>query len=130
MPKTFVCCNEQSIKETYYIYKGHRTELQLNNQFYNETMNPKTKIILILLAATLIFIFGCSETRDNSDLTIELSKNQTYEYKSVSGDEESARIKTQAKHFEISEIVRNSSTNFIAVLMCTPKNVHYVKPLI
>lgn len=79
-----------------------------------------TKTTAILLATTLLFILGCSETIDDSDLTVELSKNQTYEYKSVSGDEESARIKTQAKHFEISEIVRNSNTNFIAVYSYKP----------
>ena len=51
---------------------------------------------------------------------IELSKNQICEYFCVGG-EDGATIKTQAKHFEISEINRNSETGYAAIYRYKPK---------
>lgn len=90
-----------------------------------------TKISLtILIITTLLFTFGCSdsptETPDSvikitdSDLSIELAKNQICEYFCVGG-EDGVTIKTQAKHFVISKINRNSETGYAAIYRYKPK---------
>jgi len=97
-------------------------------------MTPKTKIAQILLTATLLFTFSCSDSITetpvsivqiaDSDLTVELSKNEICTYL-CTGGEDGAIIKTQAKHSEISEITRNSETNYSAIYSYKAK-VNYV----
>lgn len=95
-------------------------------------MNPKPiKISLsILFAITLLFTYSCSDSPTetpesviritDSDLTVELTKNQICEYM-ASGGEDGATIKTQAKHFEISEINRGTETGYSAIYRYKPK---------
>jgi len=62
--------------------------------------------------------FESPEINPNKDnlILIELRNPDTYEYKTgISGDEEGALIKKQAKHYEVSEIVRDSTTQWEAV---------------
>ena len=92
----------------------------------------KTKISLtILILATLLIIFGCNDDSinqstesiikiNNTEKTIELSDNQICEYIATRG-EDGATIKTQAKHFEISEINRNSETGYAAIYRYKPE---------
>ncbi|MBU0473816.1 MAG: hypothetical protein KKF62_06590 [Bacteroidetes bacterium] len=97
-------------------------------------MHSKSKITHILLAATLLFTFGCGDLVTetpvsvvqitDSDLTVELSKNQICTYL-CTGGEDGAIIKTQAEHFEVSEIKRNSNTDYNAIYSYKPK-VNYV----
>ena len=77
-----------------------------------------------------MFVFGCgylvTETPvsvvqiTDSDLTIELSKNEICTYV-CTGGEDGAIIKTQAAHFEVSEINRNSNTGYSAIYSYKPK---------
>ena len=47
---------------------------------------------------------------------MELNQTEIYKYKTgISGDEEGASIKQQAQHYQVSEIVRDSTTNWEAV---------------
>lgn len=100
-------------------------------------MKTKTTISFLLLFA-LIFTFGCSdsptETPDSvikitdSDLSVELSKNEICEYICTTG-EEGATIKTQAKNFKISEINRNFETGYSAIYRYKPKTNYVAKIL-
>ena len=81
------------------------------------------KIIIPIFIIIFIFHFvGCNDDTSSEGLTVELKNNETFKYPTVSGDEEGAIIKTQAKHFEISEIKRNSETKFVAVYIYKPKS--------
>ena len=56
-----------------------------------------------------------NQSQDNI-ISVELNQAETYEYKTgISGDEEGASIKKQAQHYEVSEIVRDSTTQWEAV---------------
>jgi hypothetical protein len=89
----------------------------------------------IFILASIIFTFqfiSCSDDKSNSEfpsreLTVDLKNSDTYTYPTVGGDEEGAEIIVQAKHYEISEIVRNSETNYVAVYTYKPKS-DYVGP--
>ncbi|MCA9730623.1 MAG: hypothetical protein H6696_16660 [Deferribacteres bacterium] len=77
------------------------------------------KVIKYLLPILLIcFFMACEISTEPEiyDVDATIKTSEIYEYHTgISGDEEGAAIKTQAKNFEISEILRNASTNFEAV---------------
>jgi hypothetical protein len=84
---------------------------------------PGGKIIIL----SILMLIGCISCKDSSIITdevsidIQLSKNQSYEYNPlIGGDEDGLSISTQAIHFDISEIVRDSSTNYMAIYRYKP----------
>ena len=84
------------------------------------------QIIFIICFSTIIQLYSCKDNNSVSpisedDINVSLKNYETYEYPTVSGDEEGAIIKTQAKHFEISEIKRNAGTNYVAVYIYKSK---------
>ena len=59
---------------------------------------------------------------------VVLKNTEVYSYDfHISGDEEGANIKTQATHYEISKLVRDSSTNWSVVYTYKPE-AGYVGP--
>ncbi len=74
----------------------------------------------------LLAIWHCDKT-ENTDLyrgeIIQLKNSEEYihDFK-ISGDEEGAVIKVQAKHFLISEISRNENTNWSVVYTYQPES--------
>ena len=47
---------------------------------------------------------------------MELKQSEAYEYKTgISGDEEGILIKKQAQYYQVSEIIRDSTTNWEAM---------------
>ena len=84
----------------------------------------KTLIIPILSLVTFLY-FSCSEDDTkvkNDELTVTISNAELYEYDfKISGDEEGATILTQAKHFQVSEIIRDVSTNWSVVYQYKPQ---------
>ena len=87
-------------------------------------MGAKTKLFIILFS--LIFAWGCEKeeiilTNDPIVITLESGEEYTYDFK-ISGDEEGATIISQAKHAEISEIIRNESTNWSVVYRYIPQS--------
>lgn len=88
----------------------------------------KQKLLVVLLPVVFIF-YGCKDDSSitqfsnsgNSGNIVEIRNFETYKYPTVSGDEEGATIKVQAKHYDISEIRRNSETNYVAVYTYKPK---------
>jgi hypothetical protein len=82
---------------------------------------------LKLILASMLIIASCISCEDSSIITdedsidIQLSMNQNYEYNTlIGGDEEGASISIQAKHFEMSEILRDSTTNYMAIYRYKP----------
>ena len=83
----------------------------------------KSSSSLIMFA--LIATMSCDNTTDPNlstrYLTASISSSETYEYRTgISGDEDGAAIKVQARHFVTSEIARNAATNWEAVYIYEP----------
>jgi hypothetical protein len=57
---------------------------------------------------------GCQNSPDTQVVDVALKNTELCEYPAVGGDEEGARIFTQAAHFSVSEIRRNTATGFVA----------------
>ncbi|MEM9325866.1 MAG: hypothetical protein AAGA85_09425 [Bacteroidota bacterium] len=81
----------------------------------------KHHYLLTLLVPLLVI--SCNDEPQVAQLTfpVELQKNERYTYNTeIGGDEEGVSIVTQANHFEISEIIRDQSTGFVAVYEYQP----------
>jgi hypothetical protein len=88
----------------------------MNKQFISKYFSAIAKIVIPIIAIIFVYQFtGCKDEVSSEEDTVELKSSETYKYPTVSGDEESVTIKTQAKHFDVSEIKRNSDTNYTAV---------------
>lgn len=86
----------------------------------------KVNFIFIVIVF-LLFSFGCQNTTDpNIKEEIEnvsVSSSEVFEYKTgISGDEEIATIEEQPKNYEVSTIVRDSTTNWEAVYQYKPES--------
>jgi hypothetical protein len=89
-------------------------------------LKGKLIVVIILVVAGSISCEDSSEITYKDSMDVQLSKNQSYEYNTlIGGDEEGASISIQALHFEISEIVRDSTTNYMAIYRYKPA-VDYV----
>lgn len=82
-----------------------------------------TKILLRLFFIALI-LWDCErdKTVDEQNLfnvTLKNTEDYTYDFQ-ITGDEEGAMIITQAKHAEVSELVRNESTGWSVVYHYKP----------
>jgi hypothetical protein len=67
-------------------------------------------LVLLLLGAAL----SCRERDTIQIVDVSLSNTELYQFPTVGGDEEGARISTQAKHHSVSEIRRSATTDFVA----------------
>lgn len=85
-------------------------------------MKPFT---LFVFTVALLFAFSCNRADSNSNEKIErvsMTHSEVFEYKTgISGDEESAAITLQPRHSEISEMVRDSTTNWESVYRYQPE---------
>ncbi len=63
-----------------------------------------------------------SSSDDGKKVTVSIKNSEVYEYDTgIAGDEEGASIEQQASHFEISEINKDSSTQWSAVYKYKPE---------
>jgi hypothetical protein len=74
----------------------------------------------------LICSISCESTTDSNieefTTSVTIKDSETYEYRTgISGDEEGASIKVQAKHYVVSDIYRNADTNWEAVYVYRAK---------
>ena len=86
---------------------------------------PRSKFLILLAIA--FTVVSCNQglnynvlpqkANHNQDIIpVELKRTEIYEYRTgISGDEEGASIKKQGQHYEISEIIRDSTTNREAI---------------
>lgn len=87
------------------------------------------KILNGFIFCLLILLVGCENTTDPnikaSTTFVRITNSETYEFRTgISGDEEGATIKMQAKHFLVSDIVRNADTKWEAVYVYKPESVY------
>ncbi|MCP4604129.1 MAG: hypothetical protein GY847_27010 [Proteobacteria bacterium] len=79
---------------------------------------------LILLLATVVVLISCDDDQSEDQISVDAQIKNTgiYEYRTgISGDEEGATITKQAQNYEISELVRDASTQFEIVYRYKPK---------
>ena len=84
-------------------------------------MTPVAKVVFVV---GLVALIGCSpypSLDSDKDITVAIKNSGVYEHDlGMSGDEEGASIKRQASHFTVSEIVRDSTTNWSPVYRYQP----------
>ena len=73
-----------------------------------------------LVLPLVVHIQGCRDADSVETVSVLLKNTETYYYRTVGGDEEGARISTQANHYSISEIRRNAETGWVAVYVYRP----------
>lgn len=64
--------------------------------------------------------WACSPAEPIQNLEVSLRPGELYQYPTVGGDEEGARITLQPEHYAISEIRRGTATNWVAVYVYQP----------
>ena len=88
-------------------------------------MEKMKYIINSLIICCLISIISCNQDSNSDDeniIAVSIKNSEIYEYQTgISGDEEGVLIEKQASHFEISEIIRDSSTQWSAVYRYKPE---------
>jgi uncharacterized membrane protein len=82
---------------------------------------------LIIFVCLIICFISCdmiaNSDLDEKTIYVSIHNSEIYEYQTgIGGDEEEASIVIQAKHFEISDIIRNAETNWEAVYKYKPKS--------
>ena len=76
----------------------------------------KNQFLLLLVIA----LAGCGDVDSVRAVRVSLVNSETYQYPTLVGDEEGAAVATQAKHYRISEVRRDSTTNWDAVYFYQP----------
>jgi hypothetical protein len=81
-----------------------------------------TPALAIRLMAALLLgaLAGCRNPTSVERLSVSLAAGQLYLYPPVAGDEEGARIATQAHHYATSEIRRDATTKWVATYAYRP----------
>lgn len=75
---------------------------------------------LLFLLLLVVLPAGCSELDSVEIVRPSLKNTDTFQYPAHVGDEEGASVSTQAKHFSVSEVRRDSTTNWDAVYFYQP----------
>ena len=78
------------------------------------------RVSLVGLLPVVFHIQGCRDARSVETVRVSLANAQAYQYPTVGGDEEGARISVQPNHSIISEIRRNAETNWVATFVYQP----------
>lgn len=77
-------------------------------------------VAVAFLLPVAVQVQGCRTSSPVETVSVSLRNTETYQYSTVGGDEEGARISIQANHYSISEIRRNAETNWVAVYVYRP----------
>jgi hypothetical protein len=67
-----------------------------------------------------IAVVSCGEANTVETVRVSLVNSQSYEYPTVGGDEEGARISVEPQHASVSEIRRDAGTNWVATFVYQP----------
>jgi len=83
------------------------------------------KIWQVFFLCFLILLISCNSSIDSNDeeftKSVVIQNFETYEFRTgISGDEEGASILLQAKHYLISDIIRNAETRGEAIYVYKP----------
>jgi len=63
---------------------------------------------------------SCQGSSSVETVNVSMKSSELYSYATVGGDEDGARIATQAKHFNVSEIRRGAETGYVATFVYQP----------
>ena len=77
-------------------------------------------VVACVLLLPVVNVQGCRKSNPVETVSVSLKNTETYQYPTVGGDEEGARISVQANHYSTSEIRRNAETNWVAVYVYRP----------
>jgi len=77
-------------------------------------------VAFALCVPAIVQVQGCKESNPLEAVSVSLKNTDVYQYPTVGGDEDGARISTQPNHYSISEIRRNAETNWVAVYVYRP----------
>jgi len=84
-------------------------------------------VFRVVIVAAVSLLSSCKDLGEDATTAniavraVTLRNSDTYQYPTLSGDEEGATIVKQAQHFKISEVRRNTSTNWDAVYVYQPE---------
>ena len=78
--------------------------------------NRRVRTLLSLSVCLLVVAsaLGCKKSNSVETITVSITNAERFQYPTVGGDEEGARISLQATHHSISEIRRGAETNWVA----------------
>lgn len=79
-----------------------------------------TRAAVLTVLVAIPVMHGCSNPDSFQTVVVSLKSTDTFHYPTVGGDEEGARIATQAKYYRISEIRRDAATNWVATYVYQP----------
>ena len=83
-------------------------------------MNIPRRIAIALLLVATVASSSCDRSSDAETVEVALRTSETYQFAMATGDEDGARILSQAVHFSVSEIRRDSTTNWSALYVYAP----------
>lgn len=81
---------------------------------------PQAAMKTLGLALLLVTVQACATSPQVIQIAVALKNTEIYEYRAVGGDEAGASIATQARHYTVSEIRRDSTTNWAATYVYQP----------
>ena len=83
---------------------------------------PCERSIFLFLASLslLMSATACKEKVAVESLSVSILNTDRYRHPTVGGDEEGARISMQATHYSVSEIRRDSESNWVATYVYQP----------
>ena len=84
-----------------------------------KTLQPRHLVAIASLLLLATSTTTCTES-PAVKVSVSLKNSQTYRYTAAGGDEEGASISTQAQHYSMSGIRRDSSTGWTAIYIYQP----------
>ena len=84
------------------------------------SLPTRTLVAYAFLLSIVVHLQGCGRSNPVETINVSLKNSDVYQYPTVRGDEDGARISIQAKHYSTSEIRRNAETNWVAVYIYQP----------
>ena len=79
-----------------------------------------TRVTLVALVPVVFHSQACTNASSVESVRVSLTNSQAYQYPTVGGDEQGARISVQPSHAITSEIRRNAETNWVATFVYQP----------
>jgi len=79
-----------------------------------------TRVTLVALLPVVFHSQGCTNASSVETVRVSLTNSQAYQYPTVGGDEQGARVSVQPSHAITSEIRRNAETNWVATFVYQP----------
>lgn len=83
-------------------------------------LRERRTLLLFASLSLLMSATACKEKLAVESITVSMLNTDRYRHPTVGGDEEGARISMQASHYSVSEMRRDSETNWVATYVYQP----------